>query len=98
MLESDIEDTGCPDPAFALSVTEALSVYTLYSVFQDEVMEGVEDEISRQELPVELRPDLRAAIPDLIADLREFLREHAHSEIMADTEAKIAEILKAKKA
>jgi hypothetical protein len=91
MLEGDLEDTGPIEPTFPLSVTEALSAYTMYSVFLEDIVAGVEEGISRQEIPIHLRGELRAAIPKLIADLRDFIAEHLHPEIMIETEAQIAE-------
>lgn len=95
MLESDLEDTGSPEPTFPLSVTEALSAFTMYSVFLEDIMAGVEEGIERQEIPIRLRPELREAIPNLIADLRDFIAEHTHPEVMQETEAQIAEARKA---
>jgi hypothetical protein len=95
MLEGDLEDAGEVEPTFPLSVTEALSAYTLYSVVLEDVMAGVEEGISRQEIPIHLRPSLRKAIPNLVADLRDFIAEHIAPEILVETDAQIAESRKA---
>ena len=94
MLESNLDDTDEVEPQFPLSVTEAISVYTLYSTFLEDVMLGVEEGISKSETPVQLRACIREAFPNFIADLRDFLAKHVHPEIMAETEAQIAEARK----
>jgi hypothetical protein len=95
MLESNLDDTDDGEPQFPLSVTEAISVYTMYSAFLEDVLAGIEESISREETPVQLRGPIREAIPNLVRDIREFLIEHTPPEVMATVEAGIIEFRKA---
>lgn len=79
------------EQAFPISVPEALSIYTLYSIFKDDVLAGIEDGISKHEIPPRMRADMRALIPRLLEDLRDFITDHASPEVVKAMDAQISE-------
>jgi hypothetical protein len=95
MLESNLDDTDDGEPQFPLSVTEAISVYSLYAIFLEDVLAGVEDSMSKTETPVQLRQPIREAIPNLVQDIRDFLTEHLAPELMTKLEEDILKYRKA---
>jgi len=92
MLEEDnLEVTA----EFSLDIWEAISAYTLYRIFEKDILQGVENGIGIHETPPALRPEIRAAIPKLIADLRAFLAANLAPEVMTEVEEEIAQNLAA---